>query len=66
MSKYPKYDAPIDHIWVCQACGKQSFNQIDGPRGWDEACFMNSYLVRINTDDANKNLPSGQDTTRSC
>lgn len=36
--------APEGTVWVCGACGKTSPDWIDGPRGWDESCAMNSVL----------------------
>lgn len=40
-----KYEAKPGFIWVCQAYGKTSTNKAVGPRGWDEACFLNSILL---------------------
>lgn len=48
---YRKYDAPIGKVWECQACGKISLNQVRGPRGWDESCFLNAILKEENDDD---------------
>lgn len=53
-----KYDAPKGYIWMCQACGKQSFNRVNGTRRWDESCFMNAKLKRID-DNVQSDLPAG-------
>lgn len=36
--------APVGKRWRCGACGKIARDRYNGPRGWDEACFLNSYL----------------------
>ncbi len=32
-------------VYVCMACGKTAKDPYNGPRGWDESCFLNCELI---------------------
>jgi hypothetical protein len=38
--------APEGSLWICTACGKWAKDRVEGPRGWDVSCCINSVLVK--------------------
>jgi hypothetical protein len=43
------FDARPGEVWLCAACGKESPNRAEGPKGWDESCFLHAVLVETSS-----------------